>query len=175
MTINRWYIDRCIRFDDLSKHSKAYRQISLIPAKIPSRDAYPADTLNIHPSLLERCGKLKYRYFGGSVSGLPVIETINPDITEFIATNVISITDGQSYTNKKLFIDSCRPAIDSALSVSRIGSNAQCKSLKVYSVGIKNLLTISRASDNHVSRIISSNRIANSLDIIVFIILSVSI
>jgi len=79
--------------------------------------------------------------FGGSITGLPVIETINSDITEYIATNVISITDGQFYTNKRLFLDSCRPAIDSGLSVSRIGSNAQCKLMKVYSVGIKNLLT----------------------------------
>jgi len=133
--------DCCICFDDLSKHSKSYRQISLILGKIPSRDAFPADIFNIHSSLLERCGKLKYRMFGGSITGLPVIETINSDITEYIATNVISITDGQFYTNKRLFLDSCRPAIDSGLSVSRIGSNAQCKLMKVYSVGIKNLLT----------------------------------
>ena len=133
--------DCCICFDDFSKHSKSYRQISLILGKIPSRDAFPADIFNIHSSLLEICGKLKYRMFGGSITGLPVIETINSDITEYIATNVISITDGQFYTNKRLFLDSCRPAIDSGLSVSRIGSNAQCKLMKVYSVGIKNLLT----------------------------------
>ena len=78
--------------------------------------------------------------FGGSITGLPIIETINSDITEYIATNVISITDGQFYTNKRLFLDSYRPAIDSGLSVSRIGSNAQCKLIKVYSVGIKNLM-----------------------------------
>ena len=133
--------DGCICFDDLSKHSKCYRQISLILAKIPSRDAFPADIFNIHSSLLERCGKLKYSYFGGSITAFPVIETIHSDITEYIATNVISITDGQFYTNKRLFLDSCRPAIDSGLSVSRIGSNAQCKLMKVVSVGIKNLLT----------------------------------
>ena len=133
--------DCCICFDDLSKHSKSYRQISLILGKIPSRDAFPADIFNIHSSLLERCGKLKYSMFGGSITGLPIIETINSDITEYIATNVISITDGQFYTNKRLFLDSCRPAIDSGLSVSRIGSNAQCKLMKVYCVGIKNLLT----------------------------------
>jgi len=89
---------------------------------------------------LERSGKLKYGMFGGSITGIPIIETINSDITEYIATNVISITDGQFYTNKRLFLDSCRPAIDSGLSISRIGSNAQCKLMKVYSVGIKNLL-----------------------------------
>ena len=82
-----------------------------------------------------------YSYFGGSITAFPVIETINSDITEYIATNVISITDGQFYTNKRLFLDSCRPAIDSGLSVSRIGSSAQCKLMKVLSVGIKNLLT----------------------------------
>lgn len=134
-------LDCCICFDDPSKHSKSYRQISLIPAKIPSRDASPADISNIHPSLLERCGKLNFRYFGGSISASPAIETINPDITEYIATNVIPITDGQFYTNKKLFLESFRPAIDSGLSVSRIGSTAQCKLMKVYTLGIKNLLT----------------------------------
>jgi hypothetical protein len=81
--------------------------------------------------------------FGGSITGFPIIETINSDITEYIATNVISITDGQFYTNKRLFLDSFRPAIDSGLSVSRIGSNAQCKLIKVYSVGIKNLMVSS--------------------------------
>ena len=110
--------DICICFDDLSKHSKAYRQCSLLLNKIPSRDAYPADIFNVHSSLLERCGKLKCCCFGGSVTSLPVIETINADITEYIATNVISITDGQFYTSRVLFLNSNRPAIDSGLSVS---------------------------------------------------------
>lgn len=140
--------DCCICFDDFSKHSKSYRQISLILGKIPSRDAFPADIFNIHSSILERSGKLKYHMFGGSITGLPIIETINSDITEYIATNIISITDGQFYLNKRLFLDSCRPAIDSGLSVSRIGSNAQCKLIKVYSVGIKNLFTYYNISLN---------------------------
>jgi len=89
--------DCCICFDDLSKHSKCYRQISLILAKIPSRDAFPADIFNIHSSLLERCGKLMYSYFGGSITAFPVIETINSDITEYIATNVISIFGSISF------------------------------------------------------------------------------
>jgi F0F1-type ATP synthase alpha subunit len=139
--------DICICFDDLSKHSKAYRQCSLLLNKIPSRDAYPADIFNIHSSLLERCGKLKFSYFGGSITALPIIETINADITEYIATNVISITDGQFYTNRNLFLNSNRPAIDSGLSVSRIGSNAQCKLMKVISLGIKNELTNYRLAD----------------------------
>ena len=80
-----------------------YRQVSLLLNKIPSRDAYPADVFNIHSSLLERCGKLKFTYFGGSITSLPIIETINADITEYIATNVISITDGQLYTNRNFY------------------------------------------------------------------------
>jgi len=138
--------DVVICMDDLSKHSKSYRQISLIIGKIPSRDAFPSDIFNVHSSLLERCGKLRSDFGGASITGFPVIETINSDITEFIATNVISITDGQIYTNRKLFNESIRPAIDSALSVSRIGSAAQCKVMKIVSSGLKNRLTLLRSS-----------------------------
>jgi len=133
--------DSLICFDSLSTHSKSYRQISLLLGKIPSRDAYSADIFNIHSSLLERSGKLRFNYYGSSVTAFPVIETINSDITEYIATNVISITDGQLYLSKRLFLDSLRPAIDSALSVSRIGSNAQCRFVKTMSAGLKNELT----------------------------------
>jgi hypothetical protein len=98
-----------------------------------------------------------YSYFGGSITAFPVIETINSDITEYIATNVISITDGQFYTNKKLFLDSCRPAIDSGLSVSRIGSSAQSKLMKVLSVGIKNLLTNYRIMELSSHKLLSLN------------------
>ncbi len=139
--------DICICFDDFSKHSKAYRQCSLLLNKIPSRDAYPADIFNIHSSILERCGKLNTAYFGGSVTALPIIETVNADITEYIATNVISITDGQFYLSRYLFMNSNKPAIDSGLSVSRIGSNAQCKLMKVISLGLKNELTNYRLED----------------------------
>jgi F0F1-type ATP synthase alpha subunit len=152
--------DICLCFDDLSKHSKSYRQLSLILAKIPSREAFPSDIFNIHSSLLERCGKFSAYYFGGSISSFPLIETINSDITEYIATNVISITDGQFYTNKRLFLDCCRPAIDSGLSVSRIGSNAQCKLMKTLSVGIKNELTYFRIMElSNVDFSISLNNI----------------
>jgi len=130
-----------LRFDDPSKHPKSYRQTASIQAKIPSRDAPPSDILNVHSASLERSGKLKYSYFGGSISAFPIIETINNDTTEFIATNIIPITDGQSHTNKKPSLYSYRPAIDSALPASRIGSAAQCNGMKVYSVGIKNLPT----------------------------------
>jgi F-type H+-transporting ATPase subunit alpha len=119
--------DLVICFDDCSQHSKSYRQISLILAKIPSRDAFPADIFNIHSSLLERSGKLKYSIKGGSITAFPIIETINSDITDYIATNIISITDGQFYLDKKLFLDSIRPSFESALSVSRIGSASQSK------------------------------------------------
>jgi hypothetical protein len=134
-------LDCVICYDDLSKHSKAYRQIALINYSIPSRSCYPADIFNIHSSLLERASKLRLSYFGGSVTAFPIIETINQDISEYIATNIISITDGQLYTSRKLFVDYSRPAIDSALSVSRIGSNAQCKLMKQCSNGVKNDLT----------------------------------
>ena len=130
--------DTTISFDDSPKHSKSYRQISSIPAKIPSRDASPSDIPNIHASISERRGKLKIAYFSGSISASPIIETIANDTTEYTATNIIPTTDGQSYTNKKLSLDSCRPSIDSSSPVSRIGSNAQCKSMKIVSVGSKN-------------------------------------
>jgi hypothetical protein len=141
--------DSIICFDDLSKHSKSYRQISLILGKIPSRDAFPADIFNIHSSLLERCGKLSLNLgkLSGSITAFPIVETINSDITDFIATNIISITDGQFYLSRSLFINSVRPAIDSGLSVSRIGSAAQCKLMKVVSAGLKNELTNLRLSD----------------------------
>lgn len=137
-----------ICFDDLSKHSKAFRQISLILGNIPSRDAFPASIFNVHSSLLERCGKLNYIYGLGSITAFPVIETINSDITDYIATNLISITDGQFYMSKTLFIDNIRPAIDSGLSVSRIGSASQCKLIKLISSGLKNELTNLRLLTN---------------------------
>lgn len=123
--------DVVVCFDDLSKHSRSYRQISLLQNKIPSRDAYPSDVFNIHSSLLERAGFSRLigslRNGFSSISCLPIIETINADISEYIATNVISITDGQYFLSKSLFNSSNRPGIDSSLSVTRIGSNAQCK------------------------------------------------
>ena len=139
--------DTIIPFDDSPKHSKSYRQISSIPAKIPSRDASPSDIPNIHASILERGGKLKLCYYNGTISAFPIIETIANDITEYTATNIISITDRQSYTNKKLSLDSCRPSTDSSIPVSRIGSNAQCKSIKIISIGTKNEPTNYRIMD----------------------------
>ena len=157
--------DTVICFDDFSQHAKSYRQISLILAKIPSRDAFPADIFNIHSSLLERCGKLKNGIKGGSITGFPVIETINSDITDYIATNIISITDGQFYLDKKLFLDSIRPAFDSALSVSRIGSAAQSKWIKTVSGGIKNTLTYLR-KETQLNAELRLLTLLNSLNII---------
>ena len=149
--------DVVICFDDLSKHSRSYRQISLLQNKIPSRDAYPSDVFNIHSSLLERAGSSAWlgtlRNGKSTISCLPIIETINADISEYIATNVISITDGNFVMNKTLFNLSSRPAIDSSLSVTRIGSNAQCKWLKAASAGIKNELTTKRNNSSTLNLI----------------------
>jgi F-type H+-transporting ATPase subunit alpha len=132
-----------IAFDDINAHAKSYRQISLVMAKIPSRDAYPADIFNIHSGLLERICKVSIG-IGGSITGLPIIELQNSNITDYIATNIISITDGQFYLSTKLFVSSMRPAFDTGLSVSRIGSAAQLKYVKIVGLGIKNALTYLR-------------------------------
>jgi len=155
----------CICFDDLSKHAKSFRQINLILGVIPSRDAYPAAVFNVHSSLLERCGKLNSFFSFSSITAFPVIETINSDITDYIATNIISITDGQFYLSRLLFINSIRPSIDSGLSVSRIGSSAQCKLIKIISSGLKNeltnlrLLDFSSSSSIDLLRLLSLNNI----------------
>lgn len=133
--------------DDISKHSKSYRQLSLLLDKIPSRDAFPADIFNIHSSLLERCSKLSQFYRAGSITSFPVIETINSDITEFIATNIISITDGQLYMSRSLFLDSIRPSVDTSLSVSRIGSSAQYAFFKQLITGVKSNVSLLRSSN----------------------------
>jgi F-type H+-transporting ATPase subunit alpha len=148
-------IDSMICFDDLSKHSKAYRQLCLCMHKIPSRDAFPADIFNVHSSLLERGGNSKHSStnMSSSITCFPIIETIQEELSEYIATNVISITDGQFYTNKYLFNNAIRPAIDSGLSVSRIGSNAQCKLMKLLSIGLKNELTLLRSLNINLSNI----------------------
>ena len=133
-TIAEGYRDRgfdiAICYDDLSKHAKAYRQTSLLIGKMPGRDAYPADVFNLHADLLERAGKLSPQVGGGSITAFPIIETQNNDISEYISTNVISITDGQIYLHPELFRDGIRPAIDPGLSVSRVGSSAQCTLMK---------------------------------------------
>lgn len=117
-------------YDDLSKHAVAYRQLSLLLQRPPGREAYPGDVFYLHSRLLERAAKLRDDLGGGSLTALPVIETQLGDISAYIPTNVISITDGQIYLETDLFYGGVRPAINVGLSVSRVGGNAQTKAMK---------------------------------------------
>ena len=117
-------------YDDLSKHAVAYREISLLLRRPPGREAYPGDVFYLHSRLLERAAKLSDALGGGSLTALPVIETQAGDISAYIPTNVISITDGQIYLLTDLFNSGIRPAVDAGLSVSRVGGNAQIKAMK---------------------------------------------
>jgi F-type H+-transporting ATPase subunit alpha len=119
----------CI-YDDLSKHAVAYREISLLLRRPPGREAYPGDVFYLHSRLLERAAKLNDEFGGGSLTALPIIETQAGDISAYIPTNVISITDGQIYLQSDLFNSGIRPAVDVGLSVSRVGGNAQIKAMK---------------------------------------------
>ncbi len=119
----------CI-YDDLSKHAAAYREISLLLRRPPGREAYPGDVFYLHSRLLERAAKLSTELGGGSLTALPVIETQAGDVSAYIPTNVISITDGQIYLDTDLFNSNVRPAIDVGLSVSRVGGNAQIRAMR---------------------------------------------
>ncbi len=119
-----------IFYDDLSKHAQSYRQLSLLLRRPPGREAYPGDVFYLHSRLLERAAKLNDELGGGSLTALPIIETQLGDVTAYIPTNVISITDGQIYLENDLFYSGVRPAIDVGISVSRVGSNAQTKMMK---------------------------------------------
>ncbi|OGE81082.1 MAG: F0F1 ATP synthase subunit alpha [Candidatus Doudnabacteria bacterium RIFCSPHIGHO2_12_FULL_48_11] len=119
-----------IVYDDLSKHAVAYREISLLLRRPPGREAYPGDVFYLHSRLLERAAKMSKEKGGGSLTALPVIETQAGDVSAYIPTNVISITDGQIYLESDLFYQGIRPALNVGLSVSRVGSAAQIKSLK---------------------------------------------
>jgi F-type H+-transporting ATPase subunit alpha len=119
-----------IIFDDLTKQAEAYRAISLLLRRPPGREAYPGDVFYLHSRLLERCAKLSDELGGGSLSGLPIIETKANDISAYIPTNVISITDGQIFLETDLFNSGVRPAINVGRSVSRVGGNAQVKAMK---------------------------------------------
>ncbi len=122
--------DVLIVYDDLSKHAAAYRQISLILRRPPGREAYPGDVFYLHSRLLERSAKLSKDMGGGSITALPIIETQAGDVSAYIPTNVISITDGQIYLESDLFYKGIRPALNVGLSVSRVGSSAQIKAMK---------------------------------------------
>jgi len=119
-----------IIYDDLSKQAVAYRQMSLLLRRPPGREAYPGDVFYLHSRLLERAAKLSPEYGGGSLTALPIIETQAGDVSAYVPTNVISITDGQIFLESKLFNEGIRPAINVGLSVSRVGSAAQVKSMK---------------------------------------------
>jgi F-type H+/Na+-transporting ATPase subunit alpha len=126
-----------IVFDDLSKQAEAYRAISLLLRRPPGREAYPGDVFYLHSRLLERCAKLSDDLGGGSLTGLPVIETKANDISAYIPTNVISITDGQIFLETDLFNSGVRPAINVGRSVSRVGGDAQIKAMKKVAGGLK--------------------------------------
>lgn len=125
--------DVLVIYDDLSKHAVAYRQISLILRRPPGREAYPGDVFYVHSRLLERSAKLNKENGGGSLTALPIIETQAGDVSAYIPTNVISITDGQIYLESDLFYKGIRPALNVGLSVSRVGSSAQIKAMKQVS------------------------------------------
>ena len=126
-----------IVFDDLTKQAEAYRAISLLLRRPPGREAYPGDVFYLHSRLLERCAKLSDEMGGGSMTGLPIVETKANDISAYIPTNVISITDGQIFLETDLFNSGVRPAINVGQSVSRVGGNAQIKAMKSVAGGLK--------------------------------------
>ena len=129
--------DVLVVYDDLSKHAVAYRTLSLLLRRSPGREAYPGDVFYLHSRLLERAAKMDDKYGGGSITALPIIETQAGDISAYIPTNVISITDGQIFLQSDLFASGQRPAVDTGLSVSRVGSAAQLKSMKQVSSTLK--------------------------------------
>jgi F-type H+-transporting ATPase subunit alpha len=134
-----------IVFDDLTKQAEAYRSISLLLRRPPGREAYPGDVFYLHSRLLERCAKLSEELGGGSLTGLPIVETKANDISAYIPTNVISITDGQIFLETDLFNSGVRPAINVGQSVSRVGGNAQIKAMKKVAGGLK--LSLSQFRD----------------------------
>jgi F-type H+-transporting ATPase subunit alpha len=130
-------MDALIIYDDLSKHAVAYRQVSLVLKRPSGREAYPGDVFYLHSRLLERSARVTEEAGGGSLTALPIIETQAGDVSAYIPTNVISITDGQIYLETDLFYQGVRPAISVGLSVSRVGSAAQIKAIKQVAGKIK--------------------------------------
>ncbi|MDK2819380.1 MAG: F0F1 ATP synthase subunit alpha, partial [Mycoplasmataceae bacterium] len=129
--------DVLIVYDDLSKHAVAYRTLSLLLRRPPGREAYPGDVFYLHSQLLERAARVNLKNGGGSITALPIIETQSGDISAYIPTNVISITDGQIFTRENLFNSGQRPAVDVGFSVSRVGSSAQIKAMKQVTSSLK--------------------------------------
>jgi len=139
--IGEWFMengkDALVIYDDLSKHANAYRQVSLLMRRPPGREAYPGDVFYLHSRLLERAAQLSDERGGGSLTALPVIETLLGDVSAFVPTNVISITDGQIYLESELFNAGLRPALNTGISVSRVGSAAQTRAMKDVAGGLK--------------------------------------
>ena len=140
-TMGEYFMDKgkdvLIIYDDLSKHAVAYRALSLLIRRPPGREAYPGDVFYLHSRLLERAARLSPEYGGGSLTALPIIETQAGDVSAYIPTNVISITDGQIFLESELFHSGIRPAINPGISVSRVGGNAQIKAMKKVSGTLK--------------------------------------
>lgn len=137
-----------IIFDDLSKQAEAYRAVSLLLRRPPGREAYPGDVFYLHSRLLERCAKLSDKLGGGSLTGLPIVETKANDVSAYIPTNVISITDGQIFLQSDLFNAGQRPAVDVGISVSRVGGDAQIKAMKKVGGTLKLTLAQYRAMES---------------------------
>jgi F-type H+-transporting ATPase subunit alpha len=141
VTIAEYFMDKgqdvLIVYDDLSKHAVAYREISLLLRRPPGREAYPGDVFYLHSRLLERACRKNKEYGGGSITALPIIETQAGDVSAYIPTNVISITDGQIFLETDLFYKGIRPAVNVGLSVSRVGGSAQIKAMKKVSGTLK--------------------------------------
>ena len=129
--------DVLVVYDDLSKHAAAYRTLSLLLKRAPGREAYPGDVFYLHSRLLERAARMSDKYGGGSLTALPIIETQAGDVSAYIPTNVISITDGQIYLETEMFNSGFRPAINAGLSVSRVGGSAQIKAIKKIAAPIR--------------------------------------
>ncbi|HQP09965.1 MAG TPA: F0F1 ATP synthase subunit alpha [Candidatus Omnitrophota bacterium] len=136
-TLGEYFMDRgrdvLVVFDDMTKHAWAYRQLSLLLERPPGRNAYPGDIFYIHSQLMERAGKYSPEFRGGSMTFLPIVDTIQGDVTGYIPSNLISMTDGQIYLNTALFNSGIRPAVDIGLSVSRIGNKVQCPAIRELS------------------------------------------
>ncbi|MGL5649642.1 MAG: F0F1 ATP synthase subunit alpha [Clostridium sp.] len=126
-------LDALVIYDDLSKHAVAYRTMALLLKRPPGREAYPGDVFYIHSRLLERGAKLSKKYGGGSLTALPIVETLGGDVSSYIPTNIISITDGQIFLDSELFYSGQKPAVNAGISVSRVGGNAQIKAMKEVS------------------------------------------
>ncbi len=129
--------DVLVVYDDLSKHATAYRTLSLLLKRPPGREAYPGDVFYLHSRLLERAARMSDEYGGGSLTALPIIETQAGDVSAYIPTNVISITDGQIYLETEMFNSGFRPAVNAGLSVSRVGGAAQIKAMKKIAAPIR--------------------------------------